>query len=47
MHSVSMPGRDDHAGGLRGPWFWKVLGALIRPWLQFRTEPPAAGSVLS
>ena len=42
-----MPGRDDHAGGLRGPWFWKVLGALIRPWLQFRTEPPAAGSVLS
>jgi glycerol-3-phosphate O-acyltransferase len=47
MHSVPMSGRDDHAGGLRGPWFWKVLGALIRPWLQFRTEPPAAGSVLS
>lgn len=42
-----MPSRGDQAGGLRGPWFWKVLGALIRPWLAFRTEPPVAGSVLS
>ena len=47
MHSVSMPSRGDQTGGLRGPWFWKVLGALIRPWLAFRTEPPVAGSVLS
>ena len=47
MHTVSMPEPNHHAGGLRGPWFWKLLGALIRPWLALRTEPANAGSVLS
>ncbi len=47
MHTVSMPGHDDRAGGLRGPWFWKLLGVLIRPWVALRTEPPAAGSVMA
>lgn len=45
MQTMSMSGREDR-GGLRGPWFWKVLGALVRPWLQFRTEPPVAGTVV-
>lgn len=47
MQTVSMPSRGDQAGSLRGPWSWKVLAALIRPWLQFRTEPPSADSVRS
>ncbi len=42
-----MPGHDDRTGGLRGPWFWKLLGMLIRPWVALRTEPPAAGSVMA
>lgn len=42
-----MPGHDDRTGGLRGPWFWKLLGMLIRPWVALRTEPAAAGSVMA
>jgi len=47
MHAAAMPDRPVPAGRLRGPWFWKLLGALVRPWLILRTEPPAAGAVIS
>lgn len=30
----------------RAPWLWRVLGALTRPWLKIRTEPPEPAMLL-
>lgn len=33
-------------GAERAPWLWRVLGALTRPWLRIRTEPPEPALLL-
>ncbi|HET9485293.1 MAG TPA: glycerol-3-phosphate 1-O-acyltransferase PlsB [Xanthomonadales bacterium] len=30
----------------RGPWIYRVLGALLRPWLKIKTEPPDPAGAL-
>lgn len=33
---ISGPLKD----GVRAPFMWRIMGALLRPWLKIRTEPP-------
>lgn len=30
----------------RGPWFYRLVGALLRPWLKIKTEPPDPATAL-
>ncbi len=38
IHPMSMPGAA--VPEARAPFLWRILGALIRPWLKIKTEPP-------
>ena len=31
----------------RGPWLFRVLGALLRPWLKIKTEPPEPAAAMA
>src|SRR5688572_19424140 len=37
-HPMTFPGAS--AQDVRAPFLWRIMGALIRPWLKIKTEPP-------